>query len=82
MNFHVVGDVMQAVVAELGAGQELQAEAGAMFYMAGDVDMTMAMQGGLLGGLKRMMVGESLFMARFRARGDGQVAFAAPIPAR
>jgi uncharacterized protein (TIGR00266 family) len=82
VRFHVVGDVMQAVVAEMASGQELQAEAGAMFYMAGDVDMSTGMQGGLLGGLKRMMAGESLFMTRFKARGDSQVAFAAPYPGK
>jgi uncharacterized protein (TIGR00266 family) len=82
VKFHVVGDVMQAVVVELPAGQEIQAEAGAMFYMAGEVDMNATMQGGILGGLKRMMAGESLFMTRFKARGDSQVAFAAPYPGK
>lgn len=81
--FHVVGDVMQAVVAALQPGQELQAEAGAMLYMAGEVSMDANMKGGLLGGLKRLVVGESLFMARFRASGaGGQVAFAAPSPGK
>ena len=80
--FHVVGDDMQAVVIELAAGQEVQAEAGAMLYMAGDVDMETGMRGGLLGGLKRMVVGESLFVTRFRSRVQGQVAFAAPYPGR
>jgi uncharacterized protein (TIGR00266 family) len=79
-DFHVIGDVMQAVVVPLAAGQEVQAEAGAMLYLAGDVQMDTSMRGGLLGGLRRMVVGESLFMTRFRARGPGQVAFAAPHP--
>jgi uncharacterized protein (TIGR00266 family) len=79
-DFHLVGDVMQAVVVPLAAGQEVQAEAGAMLYMAGDVEMDTSMRGGLWGGLRRMVVGESLFMTRFRARGPGQVAFAAPHP--
>jgi uncharacterized protein (TIGR00266 family) len=81
--FHVVGDVMQAVVVPLGAGQEIQAEPGAMLYMAGDVEMTSNMQGGLWGGLKRMVAGESLFISRFRSRSSqGQVAFAAPHPGK
>ena len=79
-DFHLVGDVMQAVVVPLVAGQEVQAEAGAMLYMAGDVDMDTSMKGGIWGGLRRMVVGESLFMTRFRARGPAQVAFAAPHP--
>ena len=80
--FHVVGDVMQAVVVPLGAGQEIQAEPGAMLYMAGDVEMTSNMQGGLWGGLKRMVAGESLFISRFRSRSQGQVAFATPHPGK
>jgi uncharacterized protein (TIGR00266 family) len=80
--FHVVGDVMQAVVIPLAAGQQVQAEPGAMLYMAGDVEMESAMKGGLLGGLKRMVSGESLFMTRFKSRVQGQVAFAAPHPGK
>jgi uncharacterized protein (TIGR00266 family) len=80
MEFHVLGNVMQAVVIPLQRGEEIQAEPGALLYMAGDVDMQSQMSGGLLGGLKRMMAGESLFMTRFRCGGQGQVAFAAPHP--
>jgi uncharacterized protein (TIGR00266 family) len=80
--FHVVGDVMQAVVVPLGPGQEMVAEPGALLYMAGDVEMDSAMRGGLWGGLKRLVAGESLFMTHFRARQEGQVAFAAPHPGK
>jgi uncharacterized protein (TIGR00266 family) len=73
---------MQAVVIPLKAGQEVQAEPGALLYMAGDVDMDSTMRGGLWGGLKRMVVGESLFITRFRSRLEGQVAFAAPHPGK
>src|SRR5687768_10748789 len=80
--FHVVGDVMQAVVIPLGPGEEVLAEPGALLYMAGDVEMDSSMRGGLWGGLKRMVVGESLFITRFRSRVQGQVAFAAPHPGK
>src|SRR5262245_12601037 len=72
MEFHVLGDVMQAVVIPLGRGEEVQAEAGAMLYMAGDVVMDTSMRGGLWGGLKRIVAGESLFMTRFRCGSQGQ----------
>jgi hypothetical protein len=39
------------VVTQLDRGEEVQAEAGAMLYMAGDVQMDTSMRGGLLGGL-------------------------------
>jgi uncharacterized protein (TIGR00266 family) len=80
--FHIVGDVMQAVVIPLSGGQEVQAEPGALLYMAGDVEMDSAMKGGLWGGLRRMVAGESLFITRFRSRVQGQVAFAAPHPGK
>src|SRR6266850_8583038 len=80
--FHIVGDVMQAVVIPLRGGQEVQAEPGALLYMAGDVEMQSAMKGGLWGGIRRMVAGESLFMTRFRSRVNGQVAFAAPYPGK
>jgi uncharacterized protein (TIGR00266 family) len=80
--FHVVGDVMQAVVIPLHDGQEVQAEPGALLYMAGGVEMDTAMRGGIWGGIRRVVVGESLFISRFRSRGEGQVAFAAPHPGK
>jgi uncharacterized protein (TIGR00266 family) len=80
--FHVVGDVMQAVVVPLADGQEIRAEPGALLYMAGNVEMDSKMSGGLWGGLKRMVVGESLFITTFRSHGQGQVAFAAPHPGK
>jgi uncharacterized protein (TIGR00266 family) len=80
--FHVVGDVMQAVVIPLAPGQEVQAEPGALLYMAGEVEMDSNMRGGLWGGLKRIVAGESLFITRFRCAGQGQVAFAAPHPGK
>ena len=81
-SFHLVGDVMQAVVVPLGPGQEMQAEPGALLYMAGDVEMDSTMRGGFWGGIKRLVAGESLFMTRFRAQQQGQVAFAAPHPGK
>jgi uncharacterized protein (AIM24 family) len=44
--FHIVGDVMQAVVIPLRGGQEVQAEPGALLYMAGDVEMDSQMREG------------------------------------
>src|SRR5439155_1036447 len=75
-------DVQQAVVVPLHDGQEVQAEPGALLYMAGGVEMGTAMRGGLWGGIRRIVAGESLFISRFRSRGEGQVAFAAPHPGK
>jgi len=81
MQFQLMGDVMQAVVVHLQEGEEVRAEAGAMLFMSDGVQMDTQMTGGLLGGLKRMLVGESLFIPHFRCRApQATVAFAAPYP--
>ena len=81
MQFQVLGEVMQAVVVQMQQGDEVKAEAGAMFFMTHGIDMQTQMQGGLLGGLKRMVSGESLFIPQFRCQApSGMVAFAAPYP--
>lgn len=83
MQFQILGDVMQAVIVHLQAGEEVRAEAGAMLYMTQGIQMDTQMSGGLMGGLKRMLGGESLFVPYFRCHAPaGNVAFAAPTPGK
>src|SRR5689334_6378800 len=80
----IIGDDMQAVVMAMAAGDEIRAEAGAMTYMTGGIEMDARMQGGLLGGLTRkFLAGESLFLTYFRCTTPtGTVAFSAPYPGK
>lgn len=62
----------------LGAGEELVAEAGCMIAMSGYINASTTLRqgkgGGILGGLKRMVAGESLFLSVFRSpKADGEV---------
>ena len=59
---------------KLAQGDGLQAEAGAMSGMSGGVEIVTKAQGGLLGGLKRSVLGgESFFINTFTAeRGTGR----------
>lgn len=62
----------------LGAGEELVAEAGCMIAMSGYINASTTLRqgkgGGILGGLKRMVAGESLFLSVFRSpRANGEV---------
>jgi uncharacterized protein (TIGR00266 family) len=83
MQFQVVGEDLQAIIAYLQQGEELRAEAGAMLFMTPAIQMDTQMQGGLLGGLKRMVTGESLFIPYFRCIApQGMVSFAAPYPGK
>jgi len=53
----------------LNAGEEVLAETGAMIYMKG-VELKTEAKGGLLGGLKRIIAGESFFVNRFVTVGN------------
>ncbi|MFC1540896.1 TIGR00266 family protein [Candidatus Latescibacterota bacterium] len=84
IDYKLVGDDMQAVVITLDPGEIVQAEAGSMMFMESGVEMNTEMQGGLLGGIKRKLGGESLFITTFKNTGSEKkhVSFAAPYPGK
>ncbi len=65
-------------VVQLGAGQSIQAEAGAMVSMSANIELQSEMKGGLMGALKRAVGGESAFISTFTARGSGGEVTLAP----
>lgn len=96
IDFEVFGNEMQYVEIVLDPGEAAIAEAGAFFYMDPGIRMetvfgdgtaaaaNQGFMGKLLGGAKRVLTGESLFMTVF---GNGaaqrqKVAFAAPYPGK
>jgi uncharacterized protein (TIGR00266 family) len=66
----------------LEAQEELVAQAGAMVAMKGSIDVNTTLRqgkgGGIMGGLKRMLAGESLFLSVFRSPTAGGEIFLAP----
>jgi uncharacterized protein (TIGR00266 family) len=83
IDYEIIGKEMQAVVIELDPKETVIAEAGAMLYMEDGIEMETKAEGGLFGGLKRMISGESFFITNFTHNGSSQkshVAFAAPYP--
>ena len=85
IDYKIIGDDMQAVIIGLDPGETVQAEAGAMMFMDNGIEMNTEMQGGVLGGIKRMVGGESLFIVTFVNTGGKSkrhVAFAAPYPGK
>ena len=71
-------------IANLGldAGEALRAEAGAMIAMTSNIGMETKAQGGILGGLKRSMLGgESFFINTYTAQGGpGEVTVGPSLP--
>ncbi len=62
---------------EMNSGEEILAETGAMVYMRG-VEIKTEAKGGFLGGLKRILAGESFFVNRFVAVENDAVVGLAP----
>lgn len=69
-------------VVNLEPGEILQAEAGAMVSMSGNIALQTEMKGGLLGALGRsIMGGESFFTSKYQAQGGpGEVTLAPVLP--
>ncbi len=85
IDYEILGDDMQAVVVTLDPGEAVQAEAGAMLFMDDAVRMNTGADGGLFGGLKRIVTGESFFITTFLhagSAGRAKVAFSAPYPGK
>ncbi|MFN8672812.1 MAG: TIGR00266 family protein [Candidatus Sericytochromatia bacterium] len=65
----------------LNKGESIKAESDAMLSMSATMDVDGKMEGGILGGLGRMMSGEKFFFQTLRAsRGDGHVLVAPSKP--
>lgn len=82
MKFRLVGSTVPAVEVYFEqAGEEMITQSGAMSWMSDGISMTSDTNGGFMSGLGRMFAGESLFMARYRARQAGTtIAFASTVP--
>jgi uncharacterized protein (TIGR00266 family) len=84
IDYKIYGDDMQMVEVELDPGEGVRAEAGAMMYMDPSIQMQTGADGGLFGGFKRMITGESFFITTFLNTGSGKerVGFGAPYPGK
>jgi len=85
IDYELIGDDLQLVEIELDPRETVRAETGAMCYMDDGIEMQTGVGGGLMGGLKRMVTGESFFITSFTngaSSGKRRVAFAAPYPGK
>ncbi len=68
-------------VVELQPEQSINAEAGAMVSMSGNIELNAQMKGGVFGAIKRAAGGESAFVSTFTAHGGpGEVILASGAP--
>ena len=82
MKYRIIGTTIPAVEIKFDApGETMYTQSGGMSWMSGGIDMDTNMKGGFLGGLGRMFTGESLFLATYTSRGEGQqIALASSFP--
>lgn len=81
MQYRIVGDTMPAVEVILNNGEGMYTQSGGMAWMTEGIEMSTSTKGGLLKGLgRKMLAGESMFMAQYTARRDGAtIAFASTV---
>ena len=83
MKYTLTGDNLQFVTMEIQPGEMVWAEAGALVYISGNINMEAKLQGGLLKGLKRTLAGESFMVTHFSsAGGPGLVSFGGNCPGK
>lgn len=84
MKFRIVGNVVPAVEVYFEQpGEEMITQSGSMAWMSDGISMTTDTNGGALAGLGRMLAGESIFMAHYKATKAGStIAFATTVPGK
>lgn len=93
IDYKLIGDDLQGVIITLDPGEGVMAEAGAMLYMEGGIEMATTLDpnglggslfGKLLGAGKRMLAGEGFFITMFANASTQRrdIAFAAPVPGK
>jgi uncharacterized protein (TIGR00266 family) len=83
MRYTITGDNLQFVNVQLEEHEHLQAIAGAMAYMTGNMVMEAKMHGGLLKGIGRSISGASLFLVEFKSKGGtGIVGLGGSVPGK
>ena len=83
MKHEIIGNNLQMVKIDLVPGEGIFAEAGSMVNMTGSFVMESQLKGGIISGIKRAVVGESVFLTRFSpGETSGFVSFAGTMPGK
>ncbi|MEL5864012.1 TIGR00266 family protein [Clostridium cochlearium] len=83
MNYEIKGGTLPVVICNLNPGEKVVSQAGAMGWLSDNIIMDTNMKGGLMGGLGRMMSGESIFLNTFTcSEGYGTIAFPSSFPGK
>ncbi|NDJ54826.1 MAG: TIGR00266 family protein [Chloroflexi bacterium] len=73
MKHRITGNTLQSLDIMLDKGEAVFTEVGGMAWYKGGFDMKTNIPGGVMGGLGRMLSGESLFLTTYTSQQDGSV---------
>jgi len=79
MKYDIMGEPMPVVICQLNAGETMLCESGAMSWMSPNMQME-TLGGGVGKMFGRMASGETAFLNRYTANGNGMIAFASCVP--
>ena len=79
MQYQIKGEPMPVVICQLNPGEAMYSESGAMAWMSPNMQME-TLGGGVGKMFGRMASGESAFLNRYTAQGNGLIAFASSFP--
>lgn len=82
MQYSIEGGTLPVVIIKLSQGESLISEAGGRTWYRGDIKTENSAEGGLGKSLGRMFSGEKLFMSRYTAGADAEIAFASSFPGK
>ncbi len=82
MKYNIEGGNLPAVVIELEAGETIISEAGGRTWMRGPIVTDTTSGGGIGKVFGRMFTGESLFLSKYTANGNAEIAFTSSFPGR
>lgn len=80
MQYRIEGTPMPVVICRLNRGEAMNCQNGGMCWMTPGMKMETSGGGGLGKALGRMFSGEAIFMNRYEATQDGEIAFAVTAP--
>ena len=80
MQYKIQGTPLPVVICELTNGEVMITEKGSMSWMSPNMKMETTTNGGFGKAIGRMFSGESFFLNRYTAQGDGMIAFASSFP--
>ena len=80
MDYRIEGGTLPVAILKLSAGETVISESGGRTWMRGPVRTETTSYGGAKKVFSRMFSGESLFMSRYTAEGEAEIAFASSFP--